>query len=97
MLRQNYKKTNKRPARSPNKENTTPTNPPGTGKPPKLVLQITIDQLRGDLPKRYLDRMRLRLGRGARLRAALRELWRRLTRREVLTAVEHSTTAMTLA
>ncbi len=26
-------------------------------KPPKLVLQITVDQLRGDLPVRYLDRL----------------------------------------
>ncbi len=26
--------------------------------PPKLVLQITVDQLRGDLPVRYLDRLR---------------------------------------
>ncbi len=25
--------------------------------PPRLVLQITVDQLRGDLPARYLDRM----------------------------------------
>ena len=24
---------------------------------PKLILQITVDQLRGDLPGRYLDRM----------------------------------------
>ena len=24
-------------------------------KPPRLVLQITVDQLRGDLPARYLD------------------------------------------
>ncbi|HTM09223.1 MAG TPA: alkaline phosphatase family protein [Verrucomicrobiae bacterium] len=27
------------------------------GPPPKLILQITVDQLRGDLPGRYLDRM----------------------------------------
>ena len=27
------------------------------GKPPRLVLQITVDQLRGDLPARYLDKM----------------------------------------
>ena len=27
------------------------------GTPPKLILQITVDQLRGDLPGRYLDRM----------------------------------------
>jgi predicted AlkP superfamily pyrophosphatase or phosphodiesterase len=26
-------------------------------KPPRLVLQITVDQLRGDLPARYLDKM----------------------------------------
>jgi len=26
-------------------------------KPPRLVLQITVDQLRGDLPTRYLDKM----------------------------------------
>jgi predicted AlkP superfamily pyrophosphatase or phosphodiesterase len=26
-------------------------------KPPRLVLQITVDQLRGDLPERYLDKM----------------------------------------
>ena len=25
--------------------------------PPKLILQITVDQLRGDLPRRFLDRM----------------------------------------
>ena len=25
--------------------------------PPKLILQITVDQLRGDLPQRFLDRM----------------------------------------
>lgn len=25
--------------------------------PPRLILQITVDQLRGDLPRRYLDRM----------------------------------------
>ena len=25
--------------------------------PPKLILQITVDQLRGDLPERFLDRM----------------------------------------
>jgi predicted AlkP superfamily pyrophosphatase or phosphodiesterase len=28
------------------------------GPAPKLILQITVDQLRGDLPGRYLDRMR---------------------------------------
>ncbi|HSF79428.1 MAG TPA: alkaline phosphatase family protein, partial [Steroidobacteraceae bacterium] len=27
------------------------------GEPPKLVLQITVDQLRGDLPTRYYDRL----------------------------------------
>jgi len=27
------------------------------GQAPKLVLQITVDQLRGDLPTRYLDRL----------------------------------------
>ena len=27
------------------------------GPPPKLIVQITVDQLRGDLPGRYLDRM----------------------------------------
>ena len=27
------------------------------GQPPKLVLQITVDQLRGDLPVRYIDRL----------------------------------------
>ena len=37
--------------------------------PPKLILQITVDQLRGDLPERFLDRMgeggfRYLLGRG---------------------------------
>ena len=26
-------------------------------KPPRLVLQITVDQLRGDLPARYLNKM----------------------------------------
>ncbi len=26
-------------------------------KKPKLILQITVDQLRGDLPTRYLDRL----------------------------------------
>ena len=25
--------------------------------PPKLILQITVDQLRGDLPERFLDQM----------------------------------------
>ena len=25
--------------------------------PPKLILQITVDQLRADLPERFLDRM----------------------------------------
>ena len=25
--------------------------------PPKLILQITVDQLRGDLPQRFLGRM----------------------------------------
>ena len=25
--------------------------------PPRLILQITVDQLRGDLPERFLDRM----------------------------------------
>lgn len=29
----------------------------GDDAPPKLILQITVDQLRGDLPARYLDRM----------------------------------------
>jgi predicted AlkP superfamily pyrophosphatase or phosphodiesterase len=29
----------------------------GGGPAPKLILQITVDQLRGDLPGRYLDRM----------------------------------------
>lgn len=37
--------------------NNAPTADPIFEKPPKLVLQITIDQLRGDLPRRYLDRM----------------------------------------
>src|ERR1051325_4003085 len=27
------------------------------GRPPKLILQITVDQLRGDLPARYIDHM----------------------------------------
>jgi hypothetical protein len=27
------------------------------GQPPRLVLQITVDQLRGELPEKYLDRM----------------------------------------
>ncbi len=27
------------------------------GAPPRLVLQITVDQLRGDLPTRYFDRL----------------------------------------
>jgi len=27
------------------------------GSPPRLILQITVDQLRGDLPARYLDRL----------------------------------------
>ena len=31
--------------------------PSSTGQPPKLVLQITVDQLRGDLPRRIRDRM----------------------------------------
>lgn len=38
-----------------------PDHGPGTGNmaqsPPKLVLQITVDQLRGDLPTRYYDRL----------------------------------------
>jgi len=29
----------------------------GAEEPPRLVLQITVDQLRGDLPEKYLDRM----------------------------------------
>jgi predicted AlkP superfamily pyrophosphatase or phosphodiesterase len=29
----------------------------GGNKPPKLVLQITVDQLRGDMPAKYVDRM----------------------------------------
>ncbi|HEV3486298.1 MAG TPA: alkaline phosphatase family protein [Vicinamibacterales bacterium] len=32
----------------------------GARKPPKLILQITIDQLRGDLPFRYIDRLSAR-------------------------------------
>jgi predicted AlkP superfamily pyrophosphatase or phosphodiesterase len=31
--------------------------PLSAGEPPRLVLQITVDQLRGDLPVRYMDRM----------------------------------------
>ena len=27
------------------------------GQPPKLIVQITVDQLRGDLPARYYDRL----------------------------------------
>ena len=34
------------------------------GDKPKLILQITVDQLRGDLPTRYYDR----LGEGGRPR-----------------------------
>jgi len=30
---------------------------PGTHEPPRLILQITVDQLRGDLPNRYYDRL----------------------------------------
>jgi predicted AlkP superfamily pyrophosphatase or phosphodiesterase len=34
------------------------TDDPAAGtSPPRLVLQITVDQLRGDLPRRYLERM----------------------------------------
>ena len=28
-----------------------------TAAPPKLILQITVDQLRGDLPQRFVERM----------------------------------------
>ncbi len=34
-----------------------PTVTPRPASPPKLVLQITVDQLRGDLPTRFLDRL----------------------------------------
>ena len=30
---------------------------PAASAPPRLVLQITVDQLRGDLPGRYVDRL----------------------------------------
>ena len=29
----------------------------GTDRRPRLILQITVDQLRGDLPTRFLDRL----------------------------------------
>ena len=34
-----------------------PANTPQPASPPKLVLQITVDQLRGDMPTRFLDRL----------------------------------------
>jgi predicted AlkP superfamily pyrophosphatase or phosphodiesterase len=35
----------------------TPAKDPGIGQKPKLVLQIVVDQLRGDLPLRYVERL----------------------------------------
>ena len=34
-----------------------PFSPSLAGEPPRLILQITVDQLRGDLPWRYYDRL----------------------------------------
>ena len=34
-----------------------PGNAAGVSPTPRLVLQITVDQLRGDLPRRYLTKM----------------------------------------
>ena len=37
--------------------NSSAGDDPLNKKKPKLILQITVDQLRGDLPTRYLDRL----------------------------------------
>jgi hypothetical protein len=46
---------------------------------------------------RHLERLAMMLGPGVRLRVMLHQQWSRWTRRELMTAVEYTTTAMTLA
>ena len=38
-------------------ENPSPVEPSPTFEKPRLVLQITVDQMRGDFPMRYKDRL----------------------------------------